>query len=300
MSGQQTPISKGRKFSEVSPDLEENSSKKQCQNSEKMDQELRNFMKEMRDDKEIMKEMIKEIKNEVTMLHDKMNELSQKVDSRIEKIESDVKQISEDIIEIRAEIFPIEERTAELSKKIQLHDTDINSINQNALKNQLVMINIAPSINEEQFLEAMNRWTFNLTNDALNNVKLLKVQASQTAILDFLTMIHKRKFLEFIRGKQKDQAKKYIPILNEHIFELPETDIHRANIIEFRTAMTKMNREIFNKARDYMKLHNLIEGVWIANGAVYMRVKKVSKPYRLNTLEELEDLMGSMALARRK
>jgi len=252
-----------------------------------MDQELRNFMKEM----------IKEIKNEVTMLHDKMNELSQKFDSRIEKIESDVKQISEDIIEIRAEIFPIEERTAELSKKIQFHDTDINCINQNALKNQLVMINIAPSINEEQFLEAMNRWTFNLTKDALNNIKLLK--ASQTAILDFLTMIHKRKFLEFIRGKQKDQEKKYIHILNEHIFELPETDTHRANIIEFRTAMTKMNREIFNKARDNMKLHNLIEGVCIGNGAVYMRFKKVSKPYRLNTLEELEDLMGSMALARR-
>lgn len=38
-----------------------------------------------------------------------------------------------------------------------------------------------------------------------------------------------------------------------------------------------------------MKLHNLIEGVWKANGAVYMRVKKVSKPYRLN---KLEDLMG--------
>jgi hypothetical protein len=215
-------------------------------------------------------------------------------------MKEDIKQVKEDVNEIRAEILPIEEKAAETDIKIQCHDVEINCINQNALRNQMIMINIAPSIVEDQFLNAMNQWTNNLTKDSFNSIKLIKVQDTQTAIMDFTTMIHKKKFLDFVKGKQKDQQKKYIPILNEHIFQLPETDIHRPNVIEFRTAMTKINRAIFNKAREQMKVNKSIEGVWIAYGAVFMRIKNIKKPHRLDSVNQLTDLMASLAMERNK
>lgn len=285
-----TPSSKLRKFSEISPDQQEAATKRLCQDESKMNEELMAFMNDIRSD----------LKNEISILHSKINDINLKLDERMDKIEANVKNVQDEIVHIRADIIPLEEKTNELDLSSQRHDLEINVLNQVAIQNQVILVNVSSSINEQNFQRDMNKWTSDVTKDTIANFKLFKSKGSQTAVIDFATMLSKKKFLEFIKSKQKDQQQKYIPILNEHIFDMAEDDATRANVIEIRTAMTKVNRELFNKAREERKLNKDIEGIWIANGSVNIRIKNVKKPYQLTSIDHLDELLRASTKKRMK
>jgi hypothetical protein len=275
----QTPLSKSRKFSDISPEEQEDSGKRHCQDDTKMNEEV--------------KALINEFRNDMSIMHSKMDDISRKMDERINKIEMDVKQVQEEIVNVKAEIIPLEEKAIEVDASIERQEYEINKLNQISIQNQVIMVNIASSINDQQFLRDLNKWTSNITKDSMANYKLFKSKGSQTAILDFSSIILKKRFLDFIKSKQKDNEQKYVPILNEHIFQMQDNDTERANVIEIRTAMTKMNRELFNSARAERKINKKIEGIWITNGTVNMRLKDQKKPFQLKSLDHLNELVGT-------
>lgn len=293
-----TPVSKTRKHSEISPDPEELTVKKQCQKSIEMNEELSNFIQEIRSE---LSSFMKEIRTEYSMLTGKIDDINRKFDEKIEKMEGDIKDVKDGIINIKAEIIPLEEITTELDTKVNKFEIDINILNQTMLQDQLVMVNIANSVDEKRFIECLHKWTDNLMKSSLESVKLISdgKSKSKTAFMKFTSLNQKKIFLDFIKKQQKRQQN-FIPILNEDIFELSESDVNRADVIEFRTPMTNRNREIFKAARDAKKINKNIEGVWISKGAVHMRIKNVKTPQQLNSIEQIKDILASVAVEKAK
>jgi hypothetical protein len=156
------------------------------------------------------------------------------------------------------------------------------------------MVNIAPTVKEDKFMEDMNRWCNNMLKETLlsHSFSSNEKYKSKSAHLHFNTMNDKKKFLNFLKTKQRDANNKFIPVLNENIFTLQDSDVNRANAIEFRTPMTSINREIFNKARKAKKKNAAIEGVWISNGIVKIRLKN-KKPVQIIDIEHLNNIFSS-------
>ncbi|KAL7046369.1 hypothetical protein ACKWTF_002554 [Chironomus riparius] len=117
---------------------------------------------------------------------------------------------------------------------MQSHDSQINAINQILLEKQIIMVNIATTINEGKFLEDMNKWSNNILKDTLmsHNFSSNEKYKYKSAHLRFNTSNDKKKFLSFLKTKQKDANNKYIPVLNENIFTLKDSDVNVAKAIE--------------------------------------------------------------------
>jgi hypothetical protein len=294
----QTPPSKVRKHSEISPDLEDLTIKKHCQDSIEMNEELANILKEMRAENA---NFIKEMRAEYSMLNEKIDELSRKFDVKLEKMEEDMKEIQEDVINAKNDITALEEKSTELDDKVGSISTELNILNQIMLQDQLVMVNIATSIDEDRFIESLHKWTDNIIKNSLASIKLTTNEKlkSKSAFMKFTSFDNKKIFLDFIKKKQKKEQN-YVPILNEDIFELPDSDVNRADIIEFRTPMTSMNRDIFKAAREARKVNKSIEGVWISKGAVQMRIRNVKKPQQINSIEHIKAILSSFPLEKAK
>lgn len=290
----QTPKANTRRHSELSPDQEDITAKKHCQIMSEMNDELKTFMKEVKSGMSLINQKIDQ---EMTIMNVKLEELTQKIANNISMLTAEVKQVKDEITEIRAEVLTLEESNIEIHNKISDHDFQLNIIKQRLLENQLAMVNIAPTLNEESFLDDMDKWSGNILKQSLlsHNFSSNNKFKSKSAFLNFNTLSDKKKFMNFLKTKQKDANKKFIPILNENIFTLKDSDINRANVIEFRTPMTKMNRDIFNKARDAKKKNAVIEGVWISNGSVRIRIKNM-KPIQINSVQQLDELFNSMSI----
>ncbi|CAG9799289.1 unnamed protein product [Chironomus riparius] len=276
----QTPKLTARKHWELSPTEEQTSPKKKCSSMSNVEKDLKLFMEEMR--------------GQMTSMSQKMDEWNRHFDSKVDTMIADVNQVKKDLEDVRGEIINLEVDNVEIQKKIKNHDSQLNAINQMMLEKEITMVNIASTIKEEKFLEDMNKWSNNIIKETLmsHNFSSNAKYKSKSAHLHFNTMNDKKKFLNFLKTKQRDVNKKYIPILNENIFTLQDSDVNRANAIEFRTPMTSINRELFNKARNAKKKNPSIEGVWISNGTMRIRIKD-KKPVQINDIEQLTDLFSS-------
>lgn len=276
----QTPKTNTRKYSDLSPEEKEIESKKVCQEMEQTDLELKEFMKE--------------IKEQMTMMNQQINEISLKFDTRFEAITEDINQVKKDLVDARADVLKIEEENAAMKAKLISHEHQLNVLNQKSMEKQLTMINIASTLNEEKFLDDMNKWSNNIIHETLSshNFSSNDKFSSKSAHLNFKSIDAKKKFLKFVSSKQRDSQKKFIPILNENVFTLNETDINRPNQIDFRTPMTATNREAFNLARKARNKNEAIEGVWISNGSIKIRIKKM-KPIQIVDTEHLKEVLSS-------
>lgn len=281
----QTPKSNIRRHSELSPEDEESVTKKQCQSMSEAILELKIFMNEMKT----------EIKEQMSMMNQKIEELSMKFESKVELLLTDVKQVKEEVENVRTEMLDLEEDNSRMNKNIKSNQNQLNALNQLMLENQLTMVNIASTVNEEIFLDDMNKWSNNILNNSLMsyNFSSNAKYKSKAVHLHFNTLNDKKKFTNFLKTKQKDANMQYIPVLNEHIFTLKDSDVNRANTIDFRTPMTKINREIFNKARKAKKNNNLIEGIWISRGSIKISIKNM-KPVLIDDIEHLKEVFSSM------
>ena len=275
-----TPKSSARKHWELTPTEEETSPKKPCHNMSISDKDLKNFMDEMR--------------GQMTAMSQRMDEWNRNFDCKIDTLIADVNLVKKDLEDVRGEVINLEVDNLEIHKKIQSHDSQINAINQILLEKQITMVNIASTIKEDNFLEDMNKWCNNILKDTLmsHNFSSNEKYKSKSAHSHFNTLNNKKKFLSFLKTKQKDANNKFIPVLNENIFTLKDSDVNRAKAIEFRTPMTYINRVIFNKARDAKKKNAAIEGVWISNGTIKIRMKN-KKPVQINEIEQLKDLFST-------
>ena len=102
----------------------------------------------------------------------------------------------------------------------------------------------------DKFLEDMNRWSGNLMNkECIKRINLINKGPNKLAFIHFSTTTDRIKLMEFVKSKQRDANKSFIPITNGQVFSLEPNDTSRPNNIEFRTVMTERNREIFNAIR---------------------------------------------------
>lgn len=278
----QTPKTSARKHSELSPAEEgqEVDPKKQRSEMTQVELDLKLFMEEMRRD--------------IANMTQKIDDLNVKFDSSIEKLISDVNQVKKDLIDVRAEVMQVEEDNAETRIKLRTHENELNALNQRMIDNNITMVNIAPTIDENLFLSDMNKWSENVFKESIMeyNITSSHKYKTKSAHIHFKSMDSKKKFLKFLKTKQQDVNKKYIPVLNENIFTLSDSDVNRANVIDFRTPMTPTNREIFNLARKARKNSNLIDGVWISNGTVKIQIKN-GKPIQIKDVEHLKETLSA-------
>ena len=275
----QTPKAGTRKHSELSPEEQEIEPKKQCQEMSQIEMDLKNFMAEFR--------------NDMAIVNQKIDELSNKFDSKLEALITDLKQVKQDIIDVRAEVLKIEEDATEAKIKYKNHHNEINALNQRMIDNHITMINIASTTDDNLFLADMKKWSGNIFNESIMdyNISSNKKYKSKAAHIRFYSLDHKKRFLKFLKTKQQDANKKFIPVMNENIFTLADSDVNRANVIDFRSPMTSINRDIFNTARKAKKNSELIDGVWISNGTVKIQIKR-KKPVQVNDIEELKEILS--------
>lgn len=274
-----TPKIGTRKHSELSPEDEQTDSKKQRSLAQN-DSKLEKFMDE--------------IKSQLSMMNQKMDEFTARLDTKIDSAIADMKKLQNELTEVRAEVMNVEDDNKEINKKILSHEQQLNVLNQLKLENQLSMVNIAATIDEDKFLEDVNNWCGNILNETLmsHNFSSNPKFKTKAAHLHFNTVAGKMKFLNFVKSKQKDANKKYMPILNEYIFTLKQSDVNRANPVDFRSPMTDTNREVFNLARKVKRKNQMIEGVWMSNGSIKIRIGKL-KPIQIADVEHLKDVLST-------
>lgn len=93
--------------------------------------------------------------------------------------------------------------------------------------------------------------------------------------------------MKHVKQLQKDDNKKYIPILTDHVFKLETTNAARGVELNFREAMTDYTREIFNAAR---KEKDICTNVWISRGYVMVRIKD-QKPTKIVSINHLNNII---------
>jgi hypothetical protein len=115
----------------------------------------------------------------------------------------------------------------------------------------------------------------------------MKNNSASILFLDFFNLSTKQKLMKHARSLQKDQNKKYLPILTDQIFKLEPNDTSRGMELNFRDAITDFNRKIYNQAR---KNKNVFSNVWFSRGYVMVRVKN-GDPIKITSLNHLNSLV---------
>lgn len=275
-SGSET-VSKGRKFSALSPELE----------GKKIIKKSRS--KSSTRDMEAILDEIKMNLASISIRLDTMPILEQKLDA----ISADLSHFKNEVNSIKERITNLEENHKNCTEIIDNNQVEINIAKQLKLDEQVMITDISKQMTKENFVTDINTWSKNLLTE-LGHRKLIltKNSKSSTAFIHFWNVREKYRFMDFIKRNEK-QGEKYIPITNEKVFNLKEDDISKPAILHFQTPMTEINQAIFKKARTYKKLKS-IENCWIMNGSVFIKRSGQTRGTRIDSIEQLNDIMISI------
>jgi len=275
----EVPTAQTRKFSDLSPDSESTNTKK-TKKSKMNEQEVNKLLDVF-----------------CVRMEKMIQTMGAKLELQIQKLDKDVQDLRNDVTQTKEEIKRIEESQSIASDKIQQLEVRQNITEQLALENQILMLNLPPTITKEKLTESINSWTGNLIkNHSIKRINLVAKSNKKSAFIHFTTVTDKQLFMDFVKAKKKDGNGQYIPIINEQVFQLEDNDTSKANVIEFQTLMTQTNKQIFDAIRNAKKTNSNIEKTWISNGSVFLKMKNQTKSIRIDTLQHFNNISSSMAM----
>jgi hypothetical protein len=213
----------------------------------------------------------------------------QKLNSRFDDLESGLSNANQEIEQIK------EKQTVQDSQIASLH-SQLNKQIQLGLENQLSIHNLPSKLDAKMLIESLNKWSHNLFNETMIkkiNLPLNKDKTSKSAYIHFWDDKDKIELLKFIKAQQKDNNKKYKPILNEDIFQLDEADTNRGVSLSFRSPMSEINREIFNYLRKESRLKYKEAAVWISQGQVMIKIRRDDKPIAIHSIQQARQLLNN-------
>jgi tetrahydromethanopterin S-methyltransferase subunit G len=229
------------------------------------------------------------INNTIAEMNKNMISEFQKLNSRFDDLESRLSNANQEIEQIK------EKQTVQDSQIASLH-SQLNKQIQLGLENQLSIHNLPSKLDAKMLIESLNKWSHNLFNETMIkkiNLPLNKSKTSKSAYIHFWDDKDKIKLLKFIKAQQKDNNKKYKPILNEDIFQLGEADTNRGVSLSFRSPMSEINREIFNYLRKESRLKYKEAAVWISQGLVMIKIRRDDKPIAIHSIQQARQLLNN-------
>ena len=239
------------------------------------------------------KEDIKEVKNLIASNTKALNETIATLSNNILTLTAQITSINKNVEKIEARVVKLE--NAGNKDKLEMEDisAELNAIKQMKLDSQLSILNSPLSIDVKQALENISSWTSMQLNDSnVRRAVIVKPKEKSSAILqlDFYDLSVKDKLMKHVRNKQRDDNKKYVPIMAETIFNVESMDPGIGTELHFRESFTETNRDIYNAAK---KHKDIFVGVWINRG--YINVKQENgNPIKIKSLKQLNSLIESL------
>jgi len=230
-----------------------------------------------------LKESIDNNSNAINELKSSVNNM----DQNLTAIRNELEATKQEVVEIKSKLEVVENLQTGQAAINQQYSSSINKLMQLSKASEISIHNLPPELDKHDIISAFASWSgLNLNDNSFKHSSLVNSKKNSTATLylDFATESLKMQFMKMIKSCQRDINKKYIPITCENIFELAMNSKSRGVEIQFRSAMTDVNREIFNEAR---KLKSLFCAVWLNQGNILVKEKEGSKPIRLHSMEDL-------------
>lgn len=261
---------------ETSPDMDQKQSKK------------------VKTDMQMVTELLMSIKTE---LSEEIKKMEKNLNAKIDGITSEINKLRSDIKDNKQQMEEIKAKNTEHDIQLNSHEIRLNTIDQMAMENQLMVTNLPLSINKEKFLEDINKWS----NNMLSAPKLSKTiintykNSSKTAFIHFHNVGDKTIFMQYVNSKQHVHSNTFSPITNEMIFSLSEDDISRAKVVDFRTPLTDINKQIQAAALKMKKEKKCIQSIKLVNGSIQIRLKGNSKPMFIHSTEQLDNISTTNA-----
>lgn len=270
-----TTYKKTRNHSELSPEFEPENSKKPKYSMEKVQKTLDVLVQKFA-------EMTAAIKS---------------IDSRMSKIEKDLSDMKTQNDASEKKIEELSQTQCHIQNVVKKHNGILNTMSQSQLDNQLMISGMSPAINEEQLKNDLDKWSNGICKS--NSIRRIAFSAipnkPKVAFVHFYNVGDKQRLFDYVRMKQRDINKKFIPILNEQVFTLAADDIFKPNQLKFNDPLTELNRKIFNAARK-LKKDNKIERFYLSNGKMYIKINTQQKPTVVESEEDLEAFVSSLPM----
>jgi hypothetical protein len=222
-----------------------------------------------------------------------MREEYKKANENITLLTTELTAARKDINALTSRVDKIEKEKHEELKMATQTAAKLNALEQRAIDTQLSISNVPACLDTDKALAELSNWSnIKLDETAINRAAITtsKNKTSSNLQIDFANINTKARFMRFVKTKQKNENKKYIPILAEHIFGISDTNTARGLELSFRDQFTEVNKKIFNKARDNK---NIFTAVWKSQGYIYCKSLPEDKPIRILSLEHLQLLIKS-------
>lgn len=220
-----------------------------------------------------------------------MRDEYKKMNDNIALITTELLAARKDINELMTRVDKIEnERQVEI-KVASLTSAKLNALEQRVLDTQLHISSVPPCVDTDKALAALSAWSnIKLDEIAINRATITtsKSKSATNMQIEFANINTKTRFMRHVKAKQKNAQKKYVPILAEHIFDIPEADTARGLELNFRDQFTEVNKMIFNKARENK---HIFTAIWKSQGLINVKCPPENKPIRILSLEHLETLI---------
>jgi arsenate reductase-like glutaredoxin family protein len=255
--------------------------------------------------KQILEKISADIANltkETTEIRKELPEINKKVDS----IDRNITNINAEMASIQSETLAMKKQVADVCFKQQAHDAALQKLNalinaqeQQALENQVAIFNLPLDSSQDTLLPALTAWSNNvIQSQMVRRVSVVPAfnRTSKTAFITFWSERDKVELMKHVKMKQTDVNGRYKPVLADSIFN-PQRRIdfeHQATTIQFRTPMTKTNREIFNFLRSRTKGSN--SPAFIMNGQIQIRVGgRGNKAQVVSSIVQAEDIIRQLS-----
>lgn len=233
---------------------------------------------------------IQEIKNLIQANTAKSDEQYAHLNNNLTMLRNEVAATKNELFNIMTRVQVLENATSGGNKKSEEMVAEINAVKQVLIETQISIHNIPENIETKHAVECLSNWCnieLNENNIKHSSVVSLKQKKSAILFLDFYDLATKHRLMKHVKQLQKDDNKKYIPILTDHVFKLETTNAARGVELNFREAMTDYTREIFNAAR---KEKDICTNVWISRGYVMVRIKD-QKPTKIVSINHLNNII---------
>ncbi|CAH1728542.1 unnamed protein product [Chironomus riparius] len=136
--------------------------------------------------KNILGDFRTQIEQIIHTTKNKIDMMGAKLQLQMQKIDDDVLQLRNNFNQTKEEIKRID-FSQEISKK-RIKELEIrrNITEQLALENQIMMMNLAPTISKEKLIQGMNAWTNKITKS--NSIKRINLvtKENKSTVADYL------------------------------------------------------------------------------------------------------------------
>ena len=233
----------------------------------------------------ITNQSIKKLQNDVSNIDENLSEIRREIDQNNEKLEVMGKNLDRTDKQVENHDQIINEQ----ANLIKCQQSIINSLQQKSISTQISIHNIPGNLDKNQVNTALSNWSkLDISDGTIKKSNLVKQKSLRTAnyYIDFYSDSTKDQFMRFIKSKQRDASRKYVPILSEHIFDIPEDNPCRGMEINIRIVMSDINKKIFNRARE---VKSIFKFVWLdVDGYVMIKEDQDDKAIKITSIEHLE------------